>query len=65
MVRFKVEDKTAGAIASGYYHNPEDIPQSITDYLEDMFGDGWELIGTISETENGWRFLFKANGRNS
>jgi hypothetical protein len=63
VTRYKVEEKTSTALFAAYVHDPEDIVASTQDYLEDMWGDGWELAGTLSIGSALWRFIFKANGQ--
>ena len=62
MARFRVETKSLSTLAATYAHDPESFTMSIADYIEDMFGQGWEYVNS-EEDGNGYRYFFKANAQ--
>jgi hypothetical protein len=63
MTHYLVEDKTGASLVASDVHDPEDVTLSTRDYLEERWGDGWELVDTLSIGAALWRFIFKANGQ--
>lgn len=64
MIRYKVEQKSGGTLTSAYPHDPESLVTSIQDYLEEMYGDGWELL-SANDPGNGTVYVFKTFARDS
>lgn len=64
MIHYLTEYKAAGDIATAFPHDPTDIPQSVTDYLEDKLSNGWELVNFVGESTT-LRFVFRASGRDT
>lgn len=44
MQHLKVEQQAIGDVITNYFHDPEDQPQSMEDYFEDMLSQGYELV---------------------
>jgi hypothetical protein len=62
MQHFKVTQRSGGSLTSEFSHDPESLPTSIQDYLEQQFDAGWKLA-SFSDQANGIIFAFEANGQ--
>lgn len=62
MQHYKVEQQSYGDLQTNYPHTPTDNLQSISDYLEDMLSQGYELVSTWDHA-NGPYFAFRVSAK--
>jgi len=61
MARFETESRSRGELARDFPREPEDHAASLADYLNGRAADGWDLMGTLSDSGN-WIFIFANTG---
>ena len=64
MVHYKVEIAEYTDLITNYPHSPDDVKTSFSEFLEDRWSEGWELISCNFDTGNThFRCVFRANAQ--
>lgn len=66
-IHYKVEQQDPQTAVTGllaiYPHTPDNVAQSVQDYLEDNFANGWEFVCLMPTASATGLYVFKANGQ--